>query len=287
MFLAVSQQPGNRIPFGIGLQLLRAKWRYRKDPFMMMREPGPPSFYSPAKPNDVEGFEISAEVRNGVDGVVPMGYESYVWLPNPAWKWVEPEHDGAVVYESRQHPEEPDLVALPVKWSEVASANGKQMDKRTRWTEICGPHTDFGRRALSPNQSWTWAPREQNIEPSTVNTLEKVLSRWTSREDRCLGGKWEGSGSDWDTNPRIEFPNWTYFVWSCRFGDLIDWLKRADSSERESEMPHVVWPEDRSWFLAILYSGYSSYVAGPRPLINAILETDLEAYEVELTDQAH
>lgn len=249
-----------------------------------MKEPGPPSFYTPAKSSDVEGFEISLEGR-GVDGVVPIGYESYVWLPNPAWKWVEPEHDGAVVYESQE--QKPDLWALPVRWSEVAAANGKQMDKRSRWTEICGPHTNHGGRAISPHQNWTWAPREQNIEPSAVNILAQLLSDWTSREGRCLSGKWEGSGFDWETKPRITFPNWTYYVWSCRFGDLIDWLKQPDSSERDSEMPHVIWPEDRSWFLAILYSGYSSYVAGPKSLINAILESDLEAYEIELSDQAH
>lgn len=150
VFMANSRQPGNRIPFGVELRLLLAKWRYRRDPFMMMNEPGPPSFYSPAKSSDVEGFEISPEGR-GVDGVVSSGYESYVWLPNPAWKWVEPEHDAAETYKS--HHEEPDLMALPVKWAEVAAANGKQMDKRTRWTDICGPHTDYGRRALSPNQN--------------------------------------------------------------------------------------------------------------------------------------
>lgn len=283
MFVAASKSPGNRIPFSVGMRLLLAKWRFQKDP-RLKRNPSPPTFYTPAKLSDVEGFKINPN-GHGVGAVVPMCYESYVWLPNPAWKWVEPERDGAVVYESRGL--EADLWALPVKWSEVAAANGKQMNKKAQWTEICGPHTNYGERAVLPNQNWTWAPRQQNIEPSAVHTLAEVLSQWTSRGDRCLSGQWEGSGFDWETKARIEFPDWTYYVWSCRFGDLIDWLKQPDSYVRDSEMPHVVWPEDRSWFMAILYSGYSSYVAGPRQMTDAILESDLEAYEVELTDQAH
>lgn len=279
----VSQHHGNRIPFGLGMRLLREKWRYGYSAPFMAHEPGPPLFYKPAEPGDVEGFEISP-VGRGIDGKVPLGFEAYVWLPNPAWKWVDPTHEGAV--EQGYNDQEPNRMVIPVRWSEVAAANGQHMDRKSRWNEICGPHTDYGQQALSPNQNWTWAPEEQNIEQSTVVVLEELLSRWTSPNDRCLCGKWEG-GSDWDSKVRLAFPHWTYYIWSCRFDDLITWLKQPNSGERNSDMPHVVWPDDRSWFLAILYSGYSSYVAGPKELIDEILASDIETYEVEPSDQAH
>lgn len=248
-----------------------------------MAQDEPPSFYSPAQLADIKGFEMSPDGR-AIDGFVPLGFEAYVWLPNPAWKWVEPDHKGAIAMEASDR--KPSRFAVPIKWSEVAAANGTRMDKHTRWHEICGPHSDNCSKALSPTQNWTWAPQEQNIEQSTVHTLETVLSRWTSLDGRCLSGRWEGS-SDWDTEVRLAFADWTYYVWSCRFGDLLDWLKQPSTFERECQMPHVVWPEDRSWFLAILYSGYSSYVAGPRELIDAICGSGLEAYEVKPSDQAH
>ena len=281
--LAVSQQIGNRIPFGLGMRLLYERWRYGHQAAFMRHEPGPPLFYKPAKPGDVEGFDIHP-VGRGIDGVVPLGYQGYVWLPNPAWKWVEPTHEGALKFDPSD--QETELMAIPVKWSEIATANGKRMDRKSRWHEICGPFTDHGEKALSPSQNWTWAPQEQNIEQSAVVVLEDLLSRWTSHGDRCLCGKWEG-GSDWDSKVLLSFPNWTYYIWSCRYDDVITWLKQPDSYERSSDMPHVIWPEDRSWFLAILYSGISTYVAGPRDLIDSIVASDLEAYEVEPSDQAH
>ena len=282
-FLATGNHSSSRLPVGLKPRLLFANWYHRKDSSSNMEQGEPPSFYSPAQPADIEGIEINPDAL-AIDGCVPLGFEAYVWLPNPAWKWVEPDHEGAIAMEASDR--KPSRFALPIKWSEVAAANGKQMTKHTRWHEICGPHSDYGSRALSPSQNWTWAPQEQNIEQSAVDILENVLSRWTSLDDRCLSGRWEGS-SDWDTEVRLAFANWTYYVWSCRFGNLVDWLKQPNTFERERQMPHVIWPQDRSWFLAILYSGFSSYVAGPREMIDAILDSELEAYEVKTSDQVH
>ena len=279
---------GSRMPFNLRLQLLWAQYRHRNKFNMKLDELGIqhgfPSFYEPAKPSDVEGFVIDDEIK-GVGNVVPCGYESYVGLPNPAWKWVEPGTEGATPEYSGSGREE--LWSKPVKWVEVAEANGKSMNKRVWWSEISGPSTEHGQRALSPDQPWTWAPHEQGFEPNTANILFEILLRKTSRDDRCLCGKWEGGSSGWETDVKIAWPSWEYFVWSCRFGDLIDWLNEADSFHRDTEMPHVVWPEDRSWFLSILYSGYWNYVAGSRELIDEVLSTELETYEVELSDHAH
>ena len=52
------------------------------------------------------------------------------------------------------------------------------------------------------------------------------------------------------------------------------------------DCPHIIWPRDRKWCLATLYSGFSNYLAGPRTLIDAVLGSDLEAYESELSNHA-
>lgn len=52
------------------------------------------------------------------------------------------------------------------------------------------------------------------------------------------------------------------------------------------DCPHVIWPADRKWCIATLYSGFSNYVGGSRTLIDAILASDLDAYETDLSDKA-
>lgn len=265
------------------MQMLLARWQHRRNP-PKSNTFERPSFYFPAKPEDVVGITTNPNGR-GVDEFVPIGFESYVWLPNPAWKWVDPEHKGAISF--APYDNQRDLWAIPVSWSEIARANGKQMDKHAIWREICGRSTDEGRRAVSPEQNWTWAPSEQNIEPFVVPSLAKVLSRWTSPNTRCLSGKWEGGGSDWESEVRLAFSHWTYCVWSCRFDELVEWLKQPNSFERDIHLPHVIWPEDRSWFLAILYSGWWSYLGGSRELVDLIVESDeIEGYEVKISDHA-
>ncbi|MCE2460218.1 MAG: hypothetical protein J4F38_05490, partial [Pseudomonadales bacterium] len=50
-------------------------------------------------------------------------------------------------------------------------------------------------------------------------------------------------------------PHWNYVVWRASFGDLADWLRQPDSFERSMDCPHIIWPRDRKWCLATLYSG--------------------------------
>ena len=282
-FLSTGIHPSARLPLTMRMLLLGSRWLYRNDSLMSHRSQKP-SFYFPADPQDVSGIETNPSGR-GVDEFVPMGFESYVWLPNPAWKWVDPEHEKAMSFAT--HDKQQDLWAIPVNWSAVAAANGKHMYKNVTWAEICGPSTNRGHKAISPNQVWTWSPAEGNIEPFAVKCLATILASWTSPDTRCLSGRWEGvNNQDWDTDVRLVFSNWTYNVWSCRFDDLIEWLVQPNSFERGNHLPHVIWPEDRCWFLAVLYSGCWSYVGGPRTLINSIIASDLEAYEVEITDHA-
>ena len=271
------------LPFRVRLQWMLAKWRMPRIVDGLYEDPGLPSFCTRARPSDVEGLVANSDGR-AVGTFVPTGFEAYAWLPNPAWKWAHPESEGATP-DFRDG--EPERWAKPIRWSEVAAANGRVMDKRTRWPEISGPRSKERNLAVSPDQAWTWGPSEDTIEPFIAKALCNELSRWTDLGDRCLCGRWEGGSSGWDTEVKLVGSHWAYFVWACRFGDLADWIGQPHTLEREMHLPHVVWPEDRSWFLATLYSGCSNYVAGSRQLVDAVLKSDVEAYEVELSDAAH
>ena len=266
----------------MGLELRRALRQMTNQ----TRKPLRPSWLETASADELDGIAIEGTGRT-IGGFVPVGFEAYAWLSNPAWKTVTAEVEGAVLQNS--YGEDADKVwSMPVSWATVAEAGGRTMDKDTRWGEICGP-CDESAFALdiagAPGMAWTWGPREGTIEPVTSKLLFNLLAATTGPEDRCLVGQWDG-GSRWNTDVKLETGYWNYFVGASRFGDLGEFLWGPDTFERSENIPHVVWPADRQWFLATLYSGFSSYVAGSRELIYAVLESELEAYEVDLSDAA-
>ncbi len=271
------------LPVGVRLQMLLSRWRTRRAFSELIQERGLPSFYTQAAVSDIEGLVVEGG-RGEVGQFVPKGFEACAWLPSPAWKWVVPDTEGAVLIEGGN--ERSGCWAKPVTWAEVAAASGLDMHKAMRWGDICGPSVEHGQRAASPDQAWTWGPSEGTIEPFVAESLFEVLSRWTQPADRCLSGQWEGGSSDhWRTDARLVTPHWVYFVWACEFGELGEWLAQPDSLERDDGVPHVLWPATREWFLANLYGGRANYVAGSREIVDAVLESGLEAYEVEWSDR--
>ena len=242
-----------------------------------------PRFYRRAKPTDVQGLVVTGKSWT-VGDFLPVGFEACVRLPNPFWKIVAKDTAGALVHPADGGDRREDTWATPVPCSEVAAANGLRMTHDAGWPEICGPHDRH--LAARPDQAWSWAPRECDLDPLMAERLFRLLARETDPRDRCLAGQWEG-GSDWTTRVLLVTRGWNYFVWRAPFRDVAAWLQQPDSFERDLHVPHVLWPADRRWFLATLYSGHSNYLAGARTLIDTVRASELEAYEVALTDGAH
>ncbi len=242
-----------------------------------------PRFYRRARRRDVDGLAVSGKSWT-VGDFLPVGFEACLRLPNPFWKIVAAHTENAMVHADYGGDGREDIWAKPVRCSEVAEANGLRMAHDRCWSEICGPHD--GHLAASSDQPWSWAPRECDLDPSTAGRLFRLLARETGPKDRCLCGQWEGARRDWETDVLLVTRGWSYFVWRARFRDIAGWLQQPDSYERDLHVPHVVWPADRRWFLATLYSGDSNYLAGSRALIDSVLASELEAYEVGLADAA-
>lgn len=274
-----------KLPLGLRLQMMLAGRRLPPAVAELSQDRVLPSIYTRAGAGDIDGIVVDGD-GGAVGQFVPAGFEAYAWLPNPAWKWTAPGAEGAI--ENFVDDREGGLWAKPVKWTDVAKASGLDMHKETRWSDIAGPTIEYGNRAVSPEQAWTWGPREGTLESVVAESLFNLLSRWTQTGDRCLSGKWEGAvGREWRADVKLATPHWDYFIWACKFGDLREWLAQPDSFERSEGIPHVLWPASRKWFLANLYSGHSNYLAGSRELIEAVINSSLEAYEVELPDHRY
>lgn len=258
-------------------------WQAQRDRSRELQKYELPRFYQRAKPRDVNGL-----IMNGpswtVGDFLPEGFEAYVRLPNPFWKIVPEQTKTAIFFEGRGSGDNrEDIWAEPIRNSVVAEVNGLSMTKNSDWGLICGEHG--GRVSANQDQVWSWAPHECDLDPITVERLFGLLGAGTAPRDSCLSGWWEGS-SDWDSGVLLVTSGWNYFVWRARFRDIGDWLQQPYSFERNLHIPHVVWAADRRWFLATLYSGYSNYLAGSRLLIDTVLASELEAYEVKLADEA-
>ncbi len=241
------------------------------------RERSIPTIYTPATREDVAGLSLRGPSWT-VGDFLPVGFEAYAWLPNPIWIAVAPGTGGAIA--DQESDDDRGRWRKPMKWSEIAAANGVRMTKDTGLHEIGDPRPQERGRADAD-----WHPSEGTLEPFVARELFSLLGRETNADDTCLVGQWEG-GSNWYTDVKLVTPNWNYFIWRTRFTELADWLRQPDSFERSVDCPHIIWPADRKWCVATLYSGFSNYVAGSRAVIDAILASGVEAFETELTSKA-
>lgn len=254
-------------------------WRNRRE----WRKSDMPGFYRRARPSEVEGLAIQGDSWT-VGDFLPVGFEAYVRLPNPFWKVVAPNTEGAIARSVDDCEDGEVIWVKPLRHSEVAEANGLRMTHDTHWAAICGPHERH--LAASPNQVWNWGPHEGNIEPFVAQALFRRLASETGPDGRCLCGQWEGGSNGWETDTLLVTRGWNYFVWRARLQDVAAWLQRPNSYIRDRHVPHIVWPAHRKWCLATLYSGHSNYLAGSRAMIDWVLSSELEAYSVALTDRA-
>ena len=259
-------------------------WKGQRDIRRMRREHELPRFYKRAAGRDVDGLTINGASWT-VGDFLPVGFDAHVRLPNPFWKIVAEGTEGAILHRPYEGERGEAVWAKPLHCAEVAAAHGLRMAHDTSSGAICGPRERA--RGSSPDALWNWPPFECNIDPSVAARLFGILATQTRPRDRCLCGQWDGGSHDWDTDVRLVTRGWSYFVWRARFRDVAGWICRPYSGQRDDHLPHIVWPGDRRWCLAMLYSGYSSYLGGSRALIDAVLHSDLEAYEVALTDVAH
>ncbi|WP_236721695.1 hypothetical protein [Prescottella equi] len=77
----------------------------------------------------------------------------------------------------------------PVRWSEVAAANGTTAHPVMEWGSIV--------RAWDlPNQLGVWddEPSRGSLPPATARALAAILRRFTGTPEMCWFAQWEGSG---------------------------------------------------------------------------------------------
>ena len=193
--------------------------------------------------------------------VVPVGFESYGRVFHPAWSW-----DG------EQH--------RPVRWRDVAQANGRVAHRAMQWPSITGSFR-FEHGASQPG-IWDSEPEEGSLPQELLPALVSVLARHTSTPERCWFAIWEGYGcvAD-DAAPAFDIPHRRQLL----FTGPITAVRTSLCSAPSWQSPSLWWPQDRAWCVETEVDFMSTYIGGTRKCITELVaHEDLEAMTVEPSD---
>ena len=128
-------------------------------------------------------------------------------------------------------------------------------------------------------------PPDGELPPATLGALCDVLARHTTTPDLCYFGVWEGYG--WIPRgpvAKLEVENRAYLLFQGRLsgvGEIGYWM----GGYFRQQAPHLIWPTERSWFVAGDTDLDSTYLGGSSELIRELLaDTRLEAWPISATD---
>lgn len=181
-----------------------------------------------------------------------------------------------------------------VRWSELAERRGIGLSPTTRFKDVTeGATGDAG---------WEHEPQEGTLDEASVHALRDVLAPFTETPQRCWLAVWMGWGS-WRPGSRavlvatnepgrstpqtgvaeppseaavIRTQHREYYLLHSSldllpsFG-ILGW----------HQSPSIWWPEDKAWCVVTEVDGYSTYVGGTEPCVDAIVSsTRLDAVAV-------
>lgn len=212
---------------------------------------------------------------------LPTGYAAYARILHPAY-W---------------H-------STPTRWRDLARVRGLEVDAETSFAEASG---------IEPRDRRAWdeaAPQVGSLGALPLRVVGDVMASHTATPDRCVYLMWDGWGF-WGGGvsytigagmtaeqermvreravekaeaeramlaevPLVGRPGRNYYVFE---GPLTAIGSSFQFAWYQS--PSMWWPADRAWCVATEVDGDSTYIAGSRGCIDAILDaSELEAIEV-------
>ncbi len=200
-----------------------------------------------------------------VVSLVPDGFPSYVRVFHPAHG-----HD----------PEEPAWRGPPIRWSEIAAANGTKVHPDMQLSGLTGyRYVDHGQPGV-----FEWSPSEGSLLPDIAAPLATVLSRHTATPSVCWFAVWNGfagTREDLRKAPTFEVPQRKYFL----FRGPVD--AATETTNREGiyhQSANIWWPDDHAWCVATEIDINTTYIACAEPCRDDIVALpELEAFEIDPT----
>ncbi len=198
-----------------------------------------------------------------VGSLVPVLFDRYARVLHPAWA-------------------APDV---PVRWDAVAAWAGTQVHALAQWEALSRPRID-----PHPPSPFVVQPDTGCLPPGHLAALCDLLAAHTTTPDQCFVGRWEGYGrmadSEWSPSPVLMLEQRTFLVRRGPIDLALSIGQRRSSGPLVAEPPTILWPADRSWFVASDPDLDSTYLGGPDALIESLVaHRDLEGWPVEAGDR--
>ncbi len=188
----------------------------------------------------IEGLRGFAE---SVLSLVPEGFGAYARIFHPAWNY-EPE--------------------APVRWRDIALANGRTAHRMMQWPSITGSYR-FCEGNGQPGV-WDHQPEEGSLPEPLVPVLTPVLTRHTATPGRCGFAGWEGWGAREPAvrdAPVVEIPHRRLELLT----GPIPAVRRSLETPPWWQSPTLWWPDDRAWCVETEVDFMSTYVGGTHELV--------------------
>jgi hypothetical protein len=211
-----------------------------------------------------------------VSSIVPAGFEAYARLLHPV--------------ETAQHG------ARLVRWREVANWGNQTLTPQSDWLSVAMPQY----RPKLPRPWKSQGPMKGTLYRDDAHVLAAIAGNFTASPQRCWCCIWDGFGwwsrswllppghlatsppptpipteaREW---PKVQTQYRNYFLYEeslkDSFMDAVELL--------EGHSPNLWWPFDHAWCVSTEIDLDSTYVAGSRSFIDAVIESEgLEAFEV-------
>jgi hypothetical protein len=218
----------------------------------------------PAQDDDQEPW-----IRDGVlpfeafavGSLVPVVFESYGRILHPAWG-----RDGA-----------------PVRWETVARWSGRTVHPLAEFERLAAPRPEVVDAAPFMRR-----PVDGALPSDALDALQELLAAHTATPDASCVGVWEGIGwiEPWRSRTgllSLQERRHVIFRGPLEALDELGWTSSDGGFIREA--PSVIWPADRAWFVSSDVDQDSTFLGGPRGLLDALVADDrLEAWPVSPTD---
>jgi hypothetical protein len=191
-----------------------------------------------------------------VRNIVPSIYEAYVRILHPV-------HDAS---------------GTRVRWSYLAQDAGIGMRANLQWEEL------VERFLREPESSMpVVAPPEPGcLDKDSMNALIRLVDP-LGQDGSCVSGIWDGWAwlndimAPGATIGSVTFPHRAYLLFEGRLREVAV----VEAGLIGARSPNLLWPVDRSWFLASEVDLDSSILCGARELCEAVLaSSEIEALSI-------
>jgi hypothetical protein len=216
------------------------------------RLPGEPAAYRPERQSRLSRLRRLpgvGEQRRGDGGDAPGGYPQGPIVPMR----LEPDVVLADWWARRDEP-----------WIQLCTAGPSGFD---RYARLFHAPADTAEDDV---------PSFEGILPAgLLRRLLVVLARHTQSPDDCFFALWDGYGdlpAALASQPRVRIPNRDYLLFRGRLEEARAWPSTGDGSGPfAGTSPNLVWPHDRSWFVATDIDQPWTAIGGTAALIDDVL----------------